>query len=174
MCTPAVASFSTLDSLRQRLHMNYSNPVEHHPRITITYSFWIPLGSVWINCTINLWPQSSDSLTPPTPHLNFCQLLSPLHCTRNGDLQRTSYFPLFANSYIQKFVTFRNSYFNYEFTMLLLDDQDPLYQPWRRMDLIQIDSTNMDILPTHNLILYLTYLLNHFTVGLVITIITIH
>ena len=39
MCTPAVASLSTLDSLRQRLHMNYSNPVEHHPRITITYSF---------------------------------------------------------------------------------------------------------------------------------------
>jgi hypothetical protein len=27
MCTPAVASFSTLDSLRQRLHMNYSNPI---------------------------------------------------------------------------------------------------------------------------------------------------
>ena len=27
MCTPAIASFSTLDSLRQRLHMNYSSPV---------------------------------------------------------------------------------------------------------------------------------------------------
>lgn len=32
----------------------------------------------------------------------------------------------------------------------------------------------MNILPIHNLILYLTYLSNHFTVGLVITIITIH
>ena len=58
--------------------------------------------------------------------------------------------------------------------MLLLDDEGPLYQPRRRMDLIRIDSTNMNILLIHNLILYLTYLSNHFTVGLVITVITIH
>lgn len=58
--------------------------------------------------------------------------------------------------------------------MLLLDDEGPLYQPRRRMDLIRIDSTNMNILLIHNLILYLNYLSNHFTVGLVITIIAVY
>ena len=53
--------------------------------------------------------------------------------------------------------------------MLLLDDEGPLYQPQRRMDLIRTDSTKMNILLIHNLILYLTYLSNHFAVGLVIT-----
>jgi len=58
--------------------------------------------------------------------------------------------------------------------MLLLDDEGTLYQPRRRIDSIQISSTNMNILPIHNLILYHTYLSNNLTIGLVIAIITIH
>ena len=71
MRTPVIASFSTLDSLWQRLHIEIfwpdrSSSIWFIPELLLCILFespWTPehLGSLWINCTINL------CLTSPQP-----------------------------------------------------------------------------------------------------------